>query len=63
MEKRTLEVVLVHGAFSDGSYWTKVLETLHGSGIRASAAQVNAQGFDADVHALRRHLAPAETPM
>lgn len=56
MASRPLEIVFVPGAFSEGSYWRKVIRILVTSGRRASAAQVNVQGFANDVVALRRHL-------
>jgi len=56
MASRPLEIVFVHGAFSEGSYWRKVMRILVASGFRTSAAQVNVQGFAADVIALRHHL-------
>ena len=33
-----VSVVLVHGAWADGSSWSKVIERLEGQGIRAVAA-------------------------
>lgn len=56
MPSRQTQVVLVHGAFSDGSYWDRVIRLLHATGVTATAAQVNVQGFAQDVAALRRHL-------
>lgn len=56
MTLRPMEVVFVHGAFSEGSYWKRVMRILIPSGLRLSAAQVNVQGFAADVAALRHHL-------
>lgn len=53
---KPLQVVLVHGAFSEGSYWRRVLRILTANGVHGSAAQVNVLGFEADVDALRRHL-------
>jgi pimeloyl-ACP methyl ester carboxylesterase len=56
MTPRPVEAVFVHGAFSDDSHWDQVLAILHELDMPASAAQVNAQGFAADVEALRKHL-------
>jgi pimeloyl-ACP methyl ester carboxylesterase len=32
-------VVLVHGAYADGSSWAAVIERLHAAGLRATAVQ------------------------
>lgn len=50
------EVVLVHGAFADASFWRKVIPRLMDDGIGVSAVQLPLSDFRADVSALRRHL-------
>ena len=51
-----VEVVLAHGAGSDGSYWARVISALAASGVRSTAVQLPLSGFDTDVRALRAHL-------
>lgn len=56
MTTRNARVVLVHGAFSDGSYWRRVVRRLWFAGVDSSVAEVDVEGFAADVTGLRRHL-------
>jgi hypothetical protein len=37
--KANPSVVLVHGAYADGSSWSEVIKRLHGAGITATAVQ------------------------
>lgn len=53
-------VILVHGAWADGSNWAKVLPLLAQKGLTATAVQLPLTGFDADVAAVRRAIARAE---
>jgi len=53
---RPLHAVFVHGAFTEDSYWRKVIRILPAAGVPASAVPVSVQGFAADVAALRSHL-------
>src|SRR5215212_1573078 len=41
-------VVLVHGAFADGSSWTGVIERLQAEGIRVTAPAVPLRGISID---------------
>jgi pimeloyl-ACP methyl ester carboxylesterase len=49
-----LTVVLVHGAWADGSSWHKVITSLHESGIPATAAPIPLTSLPDDVAALDR---------
>lgn len=49
-------VVLVHGAWADGSSWAKVIDVLTDDGIRAVAAPLPLASFADDVAALDRTL-------
>jgi pimeloyl-ACP methyl ester carboxylesterase len=49
-------VVLVHGAWADGSSWAKVIAALAGNGIPAVAAPLPLTSFADDVAALDRTL-------
>jgi pimeloyl-ACP methyl ester carboxylesterase len=49
-------VVLVHGAWADGSSWAKVIGPLAADGIRVIAAPLPLTSFDDDVAALDRAL-------
>ncbi len=46
-------VVLVHGAFADGSSWLGVVETLHTNGFRVTAVQILMTSLAADVAATK----------
>lgn len=56
-------VVLVHGAWADGSSWAKVILALAGSGVRAVAAPLPLTSFEDDVAALDRTLERVEGPV
>lgn len=47
-------VVLVHGAFSDGSAWNKVIPILQESGVSVSAAQLNLTSLNGDAATVTR---------
>lgn len=53
-------VILVHGAWADGSSWSKVIPLLARQGLSATAVQLPLTGFDADVAAVQRAIALAE---
>ena len=56
-------IVLVHGAWCDGSAWTKVLMPLAHEGFRVRAAQLPLESFAGDVAAVNRLLAQVEGPV
>ena len=47
-------VVLVHGAFSYGSAWNKVIPILQDAGVSVSAAQLNLASLDGDAATIAR---------
>ena len=49
-------VVLVHGAFADGSDWAKVIPLLQAKGVRVTAVQNPLTSLDDDVAAARRAI-------
>src|SRR5215470_16786914 len=51
-----VSVVLVHGAWADGSSWSKIIGPLAAAGIRVSAAPLPLTSFGDDVAALERAL-------
>jgi pimeloyl-ACP methyl ester carboxylesterase len=53
-------VILVHGAWADGSCWDKVIPLLADKGMAVTAVQLPLTSFDADVAAVRRAIALAE---
>ena len=53
-------VVLVHGAWADGSSWAKVIAPLAASGVKAIAAPLPLTSFRDDVAALDRTLERVE---
>ena len=56
-------VVLVHGAWADGSSWAKVIMALAASGVKAIAAPLPLNSFHDDVAALDRTLERVEGPV
>ena len=55
-------LVLVHGAFADGSSWSSVIEGLQAKGYAVTAPQFPQTSLAADVARLRQALAWAEGP-
>jgi pimeloyl-ACP methyl ester carboxylesterase len=55
-------VVLVHGAFADGSGWRGVYDDLTARGYRVSVVQNPLTSFEADVASTRRVLARQDGP-
>ncbi|WP_211102401.1 alpha/beta fold hydrolase [Azospirillum brasilense] len=55
-------VVLVHGAFADGSGWRKVYQDLTTRGYRVTIVQNPLTSFDDDVAATRRALDRQDGP-
>ena len=56
-------IVLVHGAWSDGSTWTNVLLPLAHDGYTVRAAQLPLQSYEADVAAVELLLNHVEGPV
>ena len=55
-------IVLVHGAFADGSSWAKVIPILQAKGYKVTAVQNPLTSLDDDVAATRRALALQDGP-
>ncbi len=53
-------VILVHGAWADGSSWAKVIPLLAKQGLAVTAVQLPLNSFEADVAAVKRAIALAE---
>jgi pimeloyl-ACP methyl ester carboxylesterase len=56
-------IVLVHGAWADGSCWSKVILGLDGKGFHTTAVQLPLTSFEEDVAAAKRALALEEGPV
>jgi pimeloyl-ACP methyl ester carboxylesterase len=63
MSAEEITVVLAHGAWADGSSWSRVIEGLRQAGQRAVAAQLPLTAFDDDVAALDRVIARVGGPV
>jgi pimeloyl-ACP methyl ester carboxylesterase len=59
----TATVVLVHGAWADGSSWAKVISRLQQKGIETVAVQNPLTSLDDDVAAVNRAIASAKDPV
>ncbi len=55
-------VILVHGAWADGSSWSKVIPLLTSRGVAVTAIQMPLTSFADDVACLRRAIARTEGP-
>src|SRR5712671_2722088 len=56
-------IVLVHGAFADGSSWAKVIAILQTKGYNVTAVQIPLTSFADDVAATNRALARQTGPV
>lgn len=56
MATNDVSVVLVHGAWADGSSWSRIILPLAAEGIRVSAPSLPLTSLDGDVAALERAL-------
>src|SRR3954470_19406963 len=56
-------VVLVHGAWADGSSWAKVIPLLEKAGLNAVAVQNPLTSFEDDVAATKRAIALQDGPV
>jgi pimeloyl-ACP methyl ester carboxylesterase len=63
MSANDVSVVLVHGAWADGSSWAKVIAPLAADGIKAVAPPLPLTTFQDDVAALDRALERAAGPI
>jgi pimeloyl-ACP methyl ester carboxylesterase len=60
--KRRSNILLVHGAFADGSVWGRVIETLQYMGFNVVASQMPLTSFTDDVRTVKRDLAGLHGP-
>ena len=63
MTTQNLSAVLVHGAWADGSSWSKVIERLEAQGIHSVAAPLPLTSLQDDVAALDRTLERIDGPV
>lgn len=57
------DVVLVHGAWGDGSHWRKVIPLLHARGYRTTAVQNPLSSIDDDVRRTTAAIGTHENPV
>jgi pimeloyl-ACP methyl ester carboxylesterase len=57
-----INVVLVHGAWADGSCWSKVIPLLEAEGYEVSAAQIPLTSLEDDIAVTRRLLSRQQGP-
>lgn len=63
MAMQDVNVVLVHGAWADGSSWARVITALKAEGVKVSAAPLPLTSLADDVIALNRSLDRTEGPI
>jgi pimeloyl-ACP methyl ester carboxylesterase len=56
-------IVLVHGAFADGSSWSKVIPLLHAKGYHVTSVAIPLTSFADDVAATKRAIAAEDGPV
>ena len=56
-------VVLVHGAWADGSSWSKVIPLLQAKGLNVACAQNPLSSIDADVASTNRTINAQDGPV
>ena len=61
--KGVKNVVLVHGAFADGSSWAKVIPLLQAKGLNVIAVQNPLTSFGDDVAAAKRAIGEMDGPV
>ncbi|GAB3018872.1 alpha/beta hydrolase [Niabella terrae] len=61
--KGVKNIVLVHGAFADGSSWSKVIPILQAKGFHVIAVQNPLTSFEDDLAATKRALAATDGPV
>lgn len=57
------DVILVHGAFADGSSWSGVIELLQNAGFRVQAVQLPEQSLAADAALVRQRIDALSRPV
>jgi pimeloyl-ACP methyl ester carboxylesterase len=63
MSENAVTAVLVHGAWADGSSWSKVISSLSARGVRSIAAPLPLTSLPDDVAALERALERIDGPV
>src|SRR5277367_1971473 len=63
MSSNDVSVVLVHGAWADGSSWAKIIQPLAAAGVKVTAAPLPLTSFHDDVAALDRTLGRVTGPV
>ena len=63
MPSKDVSVVLVHGAWADGSSWSKVIKALAAEGIKTIAAPLPLTTFQDDITALDHALERVDGPV
>jgi pimeloyl-ACP methyl ester carboxylesterase len=63
ISKGVKNIVLVHGAFADGSSWARIIPLLHAKGYNVVAVQNPLTSLEEDVAATKRALASMDGPV
>jgi len=63
MATKEISVSLVHGAWADGSSWSKVISLLAAEGVNVIAAPIPLTTLDDDVAAVNRTIDRIEGPV
>jgi len=61
--KERPSILLVHGAWADGSSWSRVIPLLHAAGLGATAVQLPLTSLDDDAATVRRAIALESGPV
>jgi pimeloyl-ACP methyl ester carboxylesterase len=60
---QAINIVLVHGAFADGSSWSKVIPLLQAKGYKVTSVQNPLTSFQEDVAAAKRAISVQDGPV
>jgi pimeloyl-ACP methyl ester carboxylesterase len=63
VSKSAVTIVLVHGAWADGSSWSKVIPLLHAKDLSVFAAQLPLSSVEDDLAATKRIIADIQGPI
>jgi pimeloyl-ACP methyl ester carboxylesterase len=62
-QSKPVHVIFVHGAWADGSSWSKVIALLQAKGIQATAVQLPLTTLSGDVATVKRAIALRDGPV
>ena len=62
-DQRDVDILLVHGAWADGSSWSSVIGSLQSQGFNVTAVQLSEQSLSGDVTLVEHAIAMSKRPL